>query len=249
MAEDRGGDSPVSMIQGAEWNGRPCKARCVRVLVEGEERQAVEVWDADQAGDQPFYLDNEDGQGYRKVAYGGGSPAYGHRSLYPAEILGEVECERGQTSAGEEDGRDTRRGEDVGVGDGGPGAEISDGAAPPPGHPIETYSRVVVCRKVRRRRAPKAYYPVWSEAAVSDPGRGGKAGEVGKGGRSGGGHTYWISGFAGTQEQAVRLSERVAGALRAGETPTFEDDGGEGIRRIDRAFEEKERERRLARRR
>ena len=29
----------------------------------------------------PFYLDDEDGRGWRKVTEGRGSPGYGHRSL------------------------------------------------------------------------------------------------------------------------------------------------------------------------
>lgn len=72
------------------WNGEPCKARCVRVIVgtaakptfwhaglEGTVRNAVEV----TYGNQKFLLDNEDGQGWIKVTKGRGSPVYAHSSL------------------------------------------------------------------------------------------------------------------------------------------------------------------------
>ena len=52
----------------------------------GQHRQVVEVI---QDG-QTFYMDNEDGSGFRKVTEGRGSPQFGHRSFYPAEILSEV---------------------------------------------------------------------------------------------------------------------------------------------------------------
>lgn len=77
------------------WNGEPTPARIVRVIVgpspfptwwcaelAGTEREAVEV---DYHGDK-FYLDNEDGSGWRKVTLGRGSPTWGHSSL-PVERL------------------------------------------------------------------------------------------------------------------------------------------------------------------
>lgn len=43
---------------------------------------------ADQAGPQPFFLDNADERGWLKVTEGRGGPAFGHRSLPVAEELG-----------------------------------------------------------------------------------------------------------------------------------------------------------------
>ncbi len=73
------------------WNGEPCLARIVRVIVGpspretwwcaklvGTEREAVEVRYYDQP---PFYLDNEGGLGWAKVTIGCGYPDYGHASL------------------------------------------------------------------------------------------------------------------------------------------------------------------------
>ena len=73
------------------WNGEPCKAIQVKVVVgkadrptwwfaglEGTVRKAVKV---DCDSDSPFYLDNEDGSGWVKVTEGYGSPSYGHKSL------------------------------------------------------------------------------------------------------------------------------------------------------------------------
>jgi hypothetical protein len=72
------------------WNGEPTPARKVRVRVgespvrtwwcaplAGSERKAVEV----RYGDRVFYLDNEDGSGWRKVTTGHGSPNVGHSGL------------------------------------------------------------------------------------------------------------------------------------------------------------------------
>jgi hypothetical protein len=72
------------------WNYKPCEARIVRVIVAdapgcplywarefvGQEREAVEVI----SDGHTFYLDNEDGSGWRKVMHGGG-PDMGHYSL------------------------------------------------------------------------------------------------------------------------------------------------------------------------
>jgi len=81
------------------WNGEPCEARKVNVVVgasprptwwcaslEGQTRAAVEVIYAGQA---PFYLDNEDGSGWRKVTDGRGSPHWAHASLPVASVVGE----------------------------------------------------------------------------------------------------------------------------------------------------------------
>jgi len=78
------------------WNGEPCIARIVRVVVgkslkptwwcanlEGTEREAVEV----KYHDEPFYLDNEKNQGWLKVTLGFGSPQYGHRSLPVERVI------------------------------------------------------------------------------------------------------------------------------------------------------------------
>jgi hypothetical protein len=72
------------------WNGEPCKATKVVVKVgksprdtwwcakmEGHQRRAVRV----DYGNERFYLDNEDGSGWRKVTDGKGSPQCGHKSL------------------------------------------------------------------------------------------------------------------------------------------------------------------------
>ena len=73
------------------WNYEPTPARKVRVIVgpspvktwwcadlAGQEREAVEV---SYAGQPPFYLDNADGSGWRKVTTGRGGPDWGHSSL------------------------------------------------------------------------------------------------------------------------------------------------------------------------
>lgn len=89
------------MSEKTYWNGRPCKARIVRVIVgqaprptwwcaslEGQEREAVEIWGADQFGPQPFYIDNADGSGWLKVTDGYGRPFTAHRSLPVERVLG-----------------------------------------------------------------------------------------------------------------------------------------------------------------
>ena len=86
------------------WNGEPCQARRVRVLVGesersswwcarlvGTTREAVEV----TYGGQAFYLDNEDGSGWRKVTNGKGSPQYGHKSLPVARVVEPLGAGRG----------------------------------------------------------------------------------------------------------------------------------------------------------
>lgn len=82
------------------WNYEPTPARIVRVIVgqvetptwwcaglEGTERQAVEV---SYPGSEPFYLDNEDGSGWRKVTQGRGGPDWGHSSLPVARVIGDA---------------------------------------------------------------------------------------------------------------------------------------------------------------
>lgn len=73
------------------WNGEPCRARIVNVLVGnhgnferpwflpyvGKVREAVEV----RYGKSVFYLDNEFQQGWKKVTEGMGSPNWPHSSL------------------------------------------------------------------------------------------------------------------------------------------------------------------------
>lgn len=72
------------------WNGEPTPARRVRVRVgpspvatwwcaglAGTERKAVEV----RYGGRVFYLDDEDGSGWRKVTEGHGSPRWSSGSL------------------------------------------------------------------------------------------------------------------------------------------------------------------------
>lgn len=82
------------------WNGEPCKARRVIVRVglvprptwwcaalEGKERDAVEI----TYGRKTFFIDDENGEGWRKVTEGKGSPWTSHRSLpVGSEVLREV---------------------------------------------------------------------------------------------------------------------------------------------------------------
>lgn len=96
------------------WNGEPAKYRVVLVIVGeepedrrlhaetrmngrkrylwfvpfvGQERQVVEV----VYEGSTFYLDNADGTGLMKVTKGMGSPQVGHSTVYPEEILHEVQ--------------------------------------------------------------------------------------------------------------------------------------------------------------
>ena len=83
------------------WNGEPADCRRVLVVIAdapefplywaraliGSVRHAVEVSNANQAGKQPFYLDNEDGSGWAKVRHGHGSPRWGHRGLAISKVL------------------------------------------------------------------------------------------------------------------------------------------------------------------
>ena len=77
------------------WNGEPTPCRRVRVMVAddnrfpsywareegyvGREVDAVEV----SYFDEPFYLLDDEGQGWRKVTVGHGSPNFGHRNITP----------------------------------------------------------------------------------------------------------------------------------------------------------------------
>lgn len=81
------------------WNGEPCEARIVNVVVGntgrferpwflpyvGKVREAVEV----KYGNQLFYLDNEYEQGWKKVTEGRGSPNWPHSSLDVERVLDE----------------------------------------------------------------------------------------------------------------------------------------------------------------
>jgi hypothetical protein len=72
------------------WNGEPCEARIVKVIVgkplrpswwcadlEGKQRTAIQI--AQQG--QTFFIDHEDGTGWRKITEGRGMPNYPHSSL------------------------------------------------------------------------------------------------------------------------------------------------------------------------
>lgn len=79
------------MTEATYWNGEPAVAVRLRVVVAdapwfpnywarplvGTEREAVRVTYAGRL----FYLDNEDGSGWRKVTEGRGGPRCGHRDL------------------------------------------------------------------------------------------------------------------------------------------------------------------------
>jgi hypothetical protein len=86
------------MAEKTFWNGEPCRAVKVRVIVGpsmrptwwcagmvGQERAAVRV----DYGRERFYLDNEDGSGWAKVTTGRGSPNVGHSSLPVASEVSE----------------------------------------------------------------------------------------------------------------------------------------------------------------
>ncbi|MBE4790308.1 hypothetical protein [Streptomyces caniscabiei] len=78
------------MAQQTQWNGEPCTAMRVSVVVAdskffpgywarefiGTRRDAVLV----EYGGSAFYLDDHDGSGWNKVTHGG-SPRWGHRDL------------------------------------------------------------------------------------------------------------------------------------------------------------------------
>jgi len=86
------------------WNGEPCKAQVVIVIVgksekptwwcadlEGQKREAVKI----KYGEQTFFIDNEGdgsndfppGLGWRKVTVGKGSPCWNHQSLLVERVV------------------------------------------------------------------------------------------------------------------------------------------------------------------
>jgi hypothetical protein len=73
------------------------------VGLEGTEREVIEISDADQAGEQPFYIDNDiwkehndtdsDGRlrsGWLKVTVGHGGASWGHRYINVERVVREV---------------------------------------------------------------------------------------------------------------------------------------------------------------
>ena len=81
-----------------QWNGEPCKARRVLIVVGaaakstywyasivGKTIRAVEV----AYNGEVFYLADEDGNGWHKVAIEGGGPHWGHKSVPCAELVRE----------------------------------------------------------------------------------------------------------------------------------------------------------------
>jgi hypothetical protein len=84
------------LTPGTYWNYERATARRVRVVVgdapkggwceglTGTARDAVEVLYDEQ---DPFYLDNEDGSGWRKVTEGRGGPEWPHSSLPVKRVL------------------------------------------------------------------------------------------------------------------------------------------------------------------
>lgn len=78
------------------WNGEPVEARraigtvadapyqryWARPLI-GQTREVVEI----VTGDQRFYIDDHDGEGWRKVTEGRGSPSVPHRDLGIEDVI------------------------------------------------------------------------------------------------------------------------------------------------------------------
>jgi hypothetical protein len=60
-----------------EWNGEPVNVARGWAQVEGERIRVVRVF----YHGEHFDLDDTDERGWRKVAYGHGSPRYGHKSV------------------------------------------------------------------------------------------------------------------------------------------------------------------------
>lgn len=88
-------DIVSATIADAKWNGEPCVARHVEVIVgtspvetwwcaslKGTRRKAIEI----SQGGYSFFIDNEDGSGLMKVTLGRGSPSYGHKG-YPKDTV------------------------------------------------------------------------------------------------------------------------------------------------------------------
>lgn len=81
------------------WNGEPCKATKVQVVVgkplrptwwcahlEGKVHPAIKI---ECDGSEPFYIDDQP-QSWTKITVGLGSPSYGHRSV---PVAREIESE------------------------------------------------------------------------------------------------------------------------------------------------------------
>lgn len=86
------GDEPNELIAFLGQSRPNLKRYLWFVPFVGQQRQAVEV----VYNGTSFFLDNSDGSGVRKVTLGFGSPGWGHRSVYPKEVLHEVPKESWQ---------------------------------------------------------------------------------------------------------------------------------------------------------
>jgi len=82
------------IYQPVYWNGEPCHARFVDIIVgkadketywyakhEGQKRKAIQVGLETPKGNVLFLLDNEDGSALEKITVGRGSPPWGHKSI------------------------------------------------------------------------------------------------------------------------------------------------------------------------
>jgi hypothetical protein len=85
------------MAEATFWNGEPCEARRVTVVVADDDR-FPNYWARDLVGTRrdavevtyhghTFYLDNDDGEGWRKVTEGQGSWRWPHGSLAISEVV------------------------------------------------------------------------------------------------------------------------------------------------------------------
>lgn len=79
-----------------KWNGEPCEAELVTLLVGEPDRYTPLYWAREHVGTErdavrvtyggtTFYLDNADGSGWSKVC-SGGSPRTPHRNLWGSEV-------------------------------------------------------------------------------------------------------------------------------------------------------------------
>ncbi len=79
------------MIAETFWNGEPCVATKVVLMVE-DDATFPNYWARDLVGEhidavevvyngQTFYINDQGGAGWRKVTDGSGSSRYGHKSL------------------------------------------------------------------------------------------------------------------------------------------------------------------------
>ncbi len=87
-----------------------------------------------------------------------------------------------------------------------------------PAIPYEDYCEVAVCRRRFQFKTPTISYPVWVSVLFQP-----KAAP--------GNRVYQVSDFAGSQDQAARLAEKIAFCLRYKTPPPFPDDGGEPLRK------------------